>query len=149
MIDSRTGMRVAHLLGHRKKPSATSAKTKAAAATPRPRPPAPPPARPQPRAKSMEFVLPPEPKLTAAERKAAIAGAMAAMREGDAYLQLLERDDELAAFGARWERVAAEIEGRPVNTQHHRAPPQPALTPMSNEQFSKMFARVQRVLEGG
>lgn len=87
--------------------------------------------------------------MTAAEHEAAIAGAIAVQQDGDAYLRLLERDDQVAAFAQRWEAVGAQVEGRLVRTQLHCGPLQPSCTPMSNEQFVKMFARVQCVLEGG
>ena len=111
----------------RDRTASASSVTKRASVPPAPppsRPSGPPPSKPQPRAKKTEFLLPPEPKVTAAEREAAIAGAMAAMREGDAYLKLLARDDELAAFAEHWERVAAEVEGREPRTNVAHGPSQ-------------------------
>ena len=96
----------------------------------------------------MEFVLPPEPRATPAEIKAAIADAMAVMRDGDEFLRLLARDDELAAFGQHWERVAAAVENRPVRKRLHSGPPQPATTPMSDSEFGAMWDRVQGMLAG-
>lgn len=127
---------------------AASSATKRAAVPPPSRPSTPPPSKPKPRASTVAYSLPPEPKATAEEREAAIAGAMAAMREGDAYLKLLARDDELAAFGEHWESVAAAVENRPVRKRLHSGPPQPSTTPMSDSEFSAMWSRVQGVLEG-
>ena len=118
-------------------------------APPPSRPSAPPPSKPQPRAKKREFLLPLEPKVTAAEREAAIAGAMAVMREGDAYLKLLEREDDVQAFAERAERVTAQLENRPVRKRPQSGPPQPALTPMSDAEFGAMWSRVQRIVDGG
>ena len=125
MIDPQAGMRIAHLLGRRKPALAAPAKKRASAPPPPSRPSTPPPPyKPQPRASTVAYSMPPEPKVTAAEREAAIAGAMAAMREGDAYLKLLARDDELAAFAEHWERVAAEVEGREPRTNVAHGPSQ-------------------------
>ena len=92
--------------------------------------------------------MPPEPKVSAAEREAAIAGAIAAMREGDNYLRSLEQAEAAQDFADHWERVAAAVENRTVRKRLHSGPPQPSTTPMSDSEFSAMWNRVQGVLEG-
>ena len=142
MIDFAAGMRIAHLLGRRKPDPAASTKLRAAGAPAPSRPSAQPPSKPQPRT----YATPPEPRATAAELKAAFAGALAAQRDGDAYLRLLEQEDEAEAFAARWERVSAELEGRPIRKHLHSGPPQPSHAPMSSERFSALFDKVQQKL---
>ena len=141
--------RLAHLLGRRRKADAPPAEKRAAFPPPQAAPVKSfPTTRPQPKAKKIESLLPPEPRATAAELKAAVAGAMAEMRAGDIYLGSLEQDEAAQAFAEHWEVVAAAVENRPVRERLHRGPPQPATTPMSNEQFGAMWSRVQGVLEG-
>ena len=148
MIDSKAGIRIAHLLGRRKATAPTAPPpTKTTKPTPR--------AKAEPEESHVRFSAAElrecheSATRQAREADRAVADRIAAGITPETFAHLLPKplsDDRAAAFAVYAERVVADLEGRAPREDLHRGPPQPAPVPLSNAAFRALFDKVQQQL---